>query len=269
MRLKLLVALATLFGAATTYAAPPALVAHRGASYDAPENTLAAIRLGYEQGAEFVEVDLRLTADNQIVLMHDADTKRTAGVDKKVAAQTVAELKTLDVGSFKGAKWAGERVPTLAEALSAIPSGKGMFLELKAGPEIVPPLVEALQASRVRPAQVVIIAFDFAAITEAKRRLPAYQALWLVSFKTAELGPPWKPSADEIIAQARGQVDGLDLRACGAVDAKLMQQAKAAGLPVYVWTVNDITTARQMQELGVAGITTDRPRWLRDALASP
>jgi glycerophosphoryl diester phosphodiesterase len=254
------------FSAGTTVAAPPAIIAHRGASHDAPENTLAAIRLGFEQGADFVEVDLRLTADQQIVLMHDGDTKRTAGRDKKVAEQTLQELKTLDAGSFKGAKWTGERIPTLAEALAAIPAGKGIFLELKAGPEIVPPLAEVLKSSKLAREQIVIIAFDFAAITEAKRRLPDYQALWLVAFKKSDNGTSWTPAPEKIIDQARGHVDGLDLKACAAIDAELIKQAKSAGLSVYTWTVNDPVVARQMKDVGVLGITTDRPRMLRDSL---
>ncbi|HEY5311733.1 MAG TPA: glycerophosphodiester phosphodiesterase family protein [Pirellulales bacterium] len=252
--------------AGTATAATPAIVAHRGASRDAPENTLAAIRLGFEQGADFVEVDLRLTADQQIVLMHDAGSKRTGGVDIAVAAQTLAELKMLDVGSFKAAKWAGQRVPTLSEALAAVPPGKGMFLELKTGPEIVPKLAETLAASQVSPEQIVIIAFNFATITAAKRRLPKYRSLWLVSPKQPDKGAPWSPAAESIAAQAQGAVDGLDLKACGAIDSKLMQHLKSAGLPVYVWTVNDLATARRMRDLGVSGITTDRPRWLRDTL---
>lgn len=91
----------------------PLVIAHRGASKDAPENTLAAIKLGFEQGADFVEVDLRLTSDEQIVLMHDASTKRTGDADLEVAAHTLDELKQIDVGAFKDPSWAGEKIPAL------------------------------------------------------------------------------------------------------------------------------------------------------------
>lgn len=243
----------------------PAIIGHRGASYDAPENTRAAIRLGFEQGADFVEVDLRLTADGQIVLLHDGDTKRTAGLDKKVAEQTLQALKSLDAGSFKGAKWKGEPIPTLSEALDSVPSGKGIFLELKAGPEIVPPLAVALKDTRLAAEQIAIIAFDFAAITDAKRRLPQYKAYWLVAFKIADDGT-WTPAPGKVIAQARGKVDGLNLKAGPVINLDLVEQANSAGLSVYTWTVNDPKLAQQMVAAGVLGITTDRPRWLRDAL---
>src|SRR5262245_12288077 len=109
----------------------PVIVAHRGASADAPENTVAAFKLGFEQGADYAETDLRLSKDGQIVLIHDDNTKRTAGLDKKVREQTLEELRRLDAGSFKGEKWKGEPIPTLEEGLATVPKGKGIFLELK------------------------------------------------------------------------------------------------------------------------------------------
>lgn len=97
------------------------IIGHRGASHDAPENTLAAFKLGWEQGADAVELDIWLTKDGKIVCLHDADTKRTTGVLKKAADSTLAELRTLDAGTWKDAKWRGEKIPTLTEALAAIP----------------------------------------------------------------------------------------------------------------------------------------------------
>src|SRR5262245_4724666 len=93
------------------------IVAHRGASYDAPENTLASLKLAWEQKADASEFDVFLSKDGKIVVIHDADTKRTAGVDKKVVSQTLDELRALDVGSWKNAKFKGEKIPTLDEML--------------------------------------------------------------------------------------------------------------------------------------------------------
>ncbi|MDP6721144.1 MAG: glycerophosphodiester phosphodiesterase family protein, partial [Pirellulaceae bacterium] len=93
------------------------IVAHRGASYDAPENTLAAFRLAWRQGADGIEGDFYLTKDGQIVCIHDADTKRTAGVSRQVAKSTLAELRELDVGRWKDEEFAGERMPTLQQVL--------------------------------------------------------------------------------------------------------------------------------------------------------
>ena len=102
------------------------IIAHRGASHDAPENTLESVRLGWEQGADAVEVDVYLSKDGHIVVHHDDTTKKLAGVDRKVVAQTLAELQRLDVGAWKGAKWKGVRIPRLDDVLASIPEGRRM-----------------------------------------------------------------------------------------------------------------------------------------------
>src|SRR5689334_354029 len=107
------------------------VVAHRGASHEAPENTLAAFRLAWEQGADAIEGDFYLTRDREIVCIHDDNTKRTSGEDLSVAASTLAQLRRLDVGRWKDPKWKGERIPTLTEVLATIPAGKRIFIEIK------------------------------------------------------------------------------------------------------------------------------------------
>ena len=93
------------------------IIAHRGASHDAPENTLASVRLGWAQEADAVEVDVRQSRDGHIVVIHDAHTRRTARVKRLVRAQTLDELRALDVGRWKHPRYAGEKVPTLAETI--------------------------------------------------------------------------------------------------------------------------------------------------------
>ena len=99
---------------------PVEIIAHRGDSYHAPENTMASFRLGWEKRAN-VELDVYLSKDNRMVVIHDASTKRTAGVDLKVKEARADQLRALDVGSFKSKKYAGERIPFLADAVHAIP----------------------------------------------------------------------------------------------------------------------------------------------------
>ncbi|TWU26080.1 glycerophosphodiester phosphodiesterase family protein [Bythopirellula polymerisocia] len=89
------------------------LVAHRGASADAPENTLSSFQLAWEEGADAIEGDFYLTSDNQIVCIHDDTTERVSGVDLDVASATLEELRKLDVGSWKERKYINERIPTL------------------------------------------------------------------------------------------------------------------------------------------------------------
>lgn len=91
------------------WASPPVeFVAHRGASFDAPENTLIAMKQAWEQGADAIELDLWLSKDGRVVVCHDADTGRTGGVKRKIADQTWAELQQLDVGAWKGPQFKGE-----------------------------------------------------------------------------------------------------------------------------------------------------------------
>ncbi len=100
------------------------VIAHRGASYDAPENTLAAFRLAWQQGADGIEGDFWLTADGEIVCLHDGDTVRTGDRKLSVGQSTLEQLRTVDVGISKGEKFRGERIPTLAEVLAIVPAGQ-------------------------------------------------------------------------------------------------------------------------------------------------
>jgi len=192
------------------------IVAHRGASHDAPENTLAAFRLAWDQGADAIEGDFRLTADGQVVCLHDADTKRVTGgeVDWKVSEVMLEKLRTLDVGKWKGESFAGERIPTLAEVLAIIPPGKKLFLEIKGGPELVEPIRRVLVSSGISLQQIVIIAFDQNTVMEVRRLLPEVKVHWLVSYKQDKETGRWTPTADEVFQTlSRIRAHGVDTEA--------------------------------------------------------
>jgi glycerophosphoryl diester phosphodiesterase len=136
------------------------IIGHRGAAYDAPENTLASVNLAWKRNADAVEIDIYLTRDGHIVAVHDETTKRYGGPDKKIVAQTLAELKTIDVGRWKDIKWSGERISELAEVLETIPDGKRLFIEIKSGPEIIPELQRVIQVAGKKAKQTAIISFS-------------------------------------------------------------------------------------------------------------
>lgn len=245
---------------------PVEIVGHRGASHDAPENTVAAVKLAWEQKADAAEFDVYRTKDGKIVVIHDKDTKRTApgGVNKVIAESTLAELRTLDVGTWKDKKYAGERIPTLAEVLATVPAGKSVFIEVKPGPEIVPELLTEMKAAGLPPERTPVISFNAGVIAAVKKARPELPAYWIVSLNTKDKAPP---TAAELVAKAKEiRADGLDLSASPALDAEYAKVVRAAGLKLYVWTVNDVAVARRMVGLGVDGITTDRPGWLREQL---
>ncbi len=247
----------------------PAIVAHRGASEDAPENTLASFRLGFEQGADLVEGDFRMTRDGRIVAMHDATLSRTTGDPRDVAAITHAELRALsagDWGRWEQGGFRGEGVPTLAEALAIIPRGRGMLLELKGSERIVPTLVRELDRSGLGTDRITVIAFDREVVRALKSLAPKWKALWLTSF-SRETGA-WRPSIEEVIETAVSiGADGVDVKAEPAIlDRPFVERVKAAGLEVHCWTVNDVEIARRLSAAGVDSITTDRPAVILEAI---
>lgn len=244
------------------------IVAHRGASHDAPENTLASFRLGWEQRADANELDVYLTRDGQIVVLHDSDLKRTTTASGPVVEHTLAEVRNLDAGAWKGPAWKGERVPTLAEVLAMVPSGKRLFIEIKCGPEILPELERVLKASAVPAKQLVLISFKFPVVEQAKRLFPEIEVCWLASHQ-ADKFTRRIPRVSELLARAKAAgLDGLDLDYKFPLDADVVQGVKQAGLKLYVWTVDDATVARELAAAGVDGITTNRPAWLREQLAA-
>lgn len=245
-------------------------IAHRGASHDAPENTIAAFKLGWEQQAEGVELDVYLSKDGKIVCCHDRNLKRTTGVDKKIDELTADELQKLDAGSWKSPKFAGEKLPLLADVLAIVPKGYKIFIEVKCGPEIVPELARVVAAAKLEESQTAVISFSIDVCAASKRALPALKTYWIVGMKRDAKTMTWNHTADELIAAAtKHKLDGLDLQACDFVDIHLSERVKKEGLELYVWTVNDPKLAQRMIDAGVNGITTDRPLWLRQELVRP
>lgn len=245
------------------------IIAHRGASHEAPENTLPAVKLAWEKNADAVEIDVYLTRDGKIAVIHDRTTKRTGGKDKKVSEQTLAELKTLDVGKWKGKKGAKIVVPTLGEVLATVPRGKRLFIEIKCGAEILPELSRVIKKSKKKPEQIVLIGFSFELMKAVKQKFPRHRISWLCSFQKNKQTGVWSPTADKLIKKAKSaNLDGLGLSRGGPLDSKFVAEIKAARLELYVWTVNQGSLARQLKGMGVDGIITDRPEFLRKELAA-
>jgi len=246
------------------------IVAHRGASFDAPENTVASAKLGWNQDADAVEIDIYLSKDGRIVVLHDPDTKRTTGVVGKAAEMLSSDLRALDAGSWKGAGWKDEKIPFLEEIIATVPAGRRLFIEIKCGPEILPELERVWKASGLTPTQTVIIGFGYDTMVAAKKRFPELSVHWLSSFKTNAKSGAITPTVDELIHKAKaGGLTGLDVNHQGPVDEAFVRQVKATGLQCHVWTVDDPVVARRLKAAGVDSITTNRPRWLREQLAAP
>lgn len=239
------------------------IIAHRGASYDAPENTLAAVQLAWEQDADGVEVDIQLSRDGHVVVFHDEDTTRFDANGRNVRDLTLDELRRLDVGSHKGERWQGERIPLLSDVLSHIPPGKVILIEIKCGPEIIPALQRDISNCSLAAEYVIFIGFHRETMQAVKTHLSGYPALRLYEFYRDPI-KGWSPKAEAMIAEVREDgLDGLDVSHGPAIDSHFVRKVHESELPLFVWTVNDRQEANTLQNLGVAGITTDLPLWLR------
>jgi len=241
------------------------IIGHRGASREAPENTLASFQLAFQQGADGIEADFQLTADGEIVCLHDESTGRTAGVDLRVDQTRCQELLRLEVGGWKGETWRGERMPTLAQVLAALPAGKCIFIELKSGPQIIPRLGEILAAAAVAPERIRLLSFSAELIRTLKERLPAYRACWLTDYRWRAT---WHPSPQEVLDTLRScRADGLASRSRGILDPSFVAALRQESREIHVWTVDAAAEARRLCGLGVDSLMTNRPGWLAATLA--
>ncbi len=242
---------------------PVEIIAHRGASYLAPENTMASVTLAWGKKAD-VEVDVHLSKDNRIVVIHDDSTKHITGKDLKVKETTSEQLRKLDYGSFKGEKFAGEQIPFLDDVLKTIPPKRKLYVEIKCGKEILPFLRQAIIESG-KISQIVIIGFDLEVVTSSKQLIdvPTY---WLRGTKKVKETEEWIPHDPQLVQAVKDRgLDGLDVHYAG-VTKEFVDAVKAAGQKLYVWTIDDPEEAKRLVQLGVTGITTNRPEWLRERL---
>ncbi|MBN1789216.1 MAG: hypothetical protein JW830_01880 [Bacteroidales bacterium] len=232
-------------------------IAHRGESGSAPENTLAAFRLAWERNADAVELDIHLSKDNRIMVIHDANTKRTSAEDYSVKDTESDILRTLDVGLFKDSAFKGERIPFLEEAIRIIPPGKKLVVEIKSGSDVLPWLGKVVKASK-KEDQLVFIAFDWQVILEARKMFPDNPCYWLSSNK--------KETMEKLDEAAAAGLDGLDLHFL-VIDEALMQEAGNLNLEIMAWTVDNPVEAKRLSDMGVKSITTNHTAWLRSQMA--
>ncbi len=220
---------------------------HRGSSLEAPENTIPSVLLGWEQGAEGVEIDIHLSKDNRLMVIHDGNTKRTSGMDYQVEDTHSDILRKLDVGAFKGEKFKGEKIPFLEEVIAVIPSGKRLIIELKSGTDCLPLLKKVIKKSKNKQ-DLRLIAFDFQTITAAKKMFPHVNCHWLLSGKEG--------LENKIVKAADNNLDGLDIRHSD-IDKDVVAFAHKNKLKVLAWTVDDPSEALRLIDLGVDEIESN------------
>ena len=244
------------------------IIAHRGASQEAPENTLAAFALGWSQ-VDICELDIWSTSDGHLLVCHDASTRRTTGVERLICRHTLAELQELDAGSWKGPDYAGEKLPSLAEVLKLMPAGKRLLLEIKGGMNVVSLLRAELETSAKRD-RVAVQSFDDEVCSQSKQALPHLAVHYLSELSLDSESGLMTPPVDELIEKAAvARLDGLGLQNQPVIDAAYVERIHDAGLRLNVWTVDNPAEARRLRDSHVDGVITNRPGWLCAQLASP
>jgi glycerophosphoryl diester phosphodiesterase len=235
----------------------PLVIAHRGFSSIAPENTTAAIELAWEKNIPAAECDIRLTSDNQVVLMHDPDTNRTASIDYVISETDYRQLSLLDVGSFKEPKYANERIPLLADIIDSVPSGRKLLIEIKCGSEVLPYLEKIINQSGKRN-RIIIIGFNIDVVTKAKDIMPDIPTYWLVKTQK-DKNDEWIDHGPKLINKAKDRkLDGLNVHWEG-LNKQFVQEAHQAGLKVFTWTIDDVIIAHKVTEMGIDGLTSNKP----------
>lgn len=230
-----------------------AITAHRGSSGVAPENSLSALRQAIADGADYAEIDVQETRDGVIVLLHDTDLLRVVGLNRKVWELSYGEIRELDAGSWFAPEFAGERIPTLAEAIEAVRGRLKLYIELKFNPNeerLVERVVEVLEREDFVD-QCLVASLDYEGPQRAR-----------------ELSPDLK--IGYMVYRAAGKIDRLDVDflslGSDLVTNARVVAAQAAGKELHVWTLNDPAAMSRALDRGVDNIITDYPARLRDLL---
>jgi glycerophosphoryl diester phosphodiesterase len=246
------------------------VIAHRGASAEAPENTLPAFDLAARQGADAFELDVRLTADGAPVVCHDPTLDRTTDGSGPLRARTLAELRAVDAGvrfsPDRGVTFpfrdSAVRIPTLGEVLWAFPR--------------MPILIELKEPEAQEPVRRVLVQEDAVArCVAASERTDAVQAFREAPFSSGASGPEIAALYRAQLLRRRLPVPGYDLlsvplrhRGLPVPTRRFVAAARSLGCPVHVWTINEPATARRLWARGVAGIVTNRPAAIAAARAA-
>jgi glycerophosphoryl diester phosphodiesterase len=234
------------------------VTAHRGNSHAAPENTLAAIGKAIKSGADYAEVDVQLTADGEVVLLHDRDFKRLAGDSRRLDSLTLAEAQKLDVGSWFDPSFADQRVPTLKKVIKLARGRIKLNIELKFfGPDRrLTGAVARLLRKEDFESECIVTSFDYDALQEAKQLNPRLRTGLIVAHALGDV--------------SRLEVEALSVRA-DFLSEGLVRRAHRAGKEIHVWSLGTARAMAQMIQRGADNLITSNPELavrVRDEWAS-
>ncbi len=232
------------------------VVAHRGASRAAPENTLAAMKKAVEFGADYAECDVFQTKDGEIVLFHDEEMERTTGKEGMIWDYTLAELEEMEVGSWFKEEFRGEPIPTLHEVIQLVKGKIKLNIEVKisgSDPGIAQKVVEIIRSEGIER-ECMVTSFEKSVIEKVKEIAPDL----ITGFIFDEEHPPDIFEGNWEYVCCKRDI----------MDEEFVRRAKQKGKKIFVWTVNYPAEMKKLIALGVDGIITDVPDVLRDVLSS-
>lgn len=224
------------------------LIAHRGARFDEPENTLRAVKRAFECGADAVEIDVRLSSDHELIVIHDDTLERTTNGSGKVSEKTLKQLRTLDAGK-------GETIPTLSEVLSLVKK-----LEIAVVIEMKEPGMEDRVVREIADAEmersVVISSFYHSSLLTLKELAPYLKTGVILSSLPVFPVTVTRNAKADIIFQRYPRLN-----------QEYIEEALKNGLEIYVWTINTVEEFEEARELGVSGVVTDNPCLFKSLMA--
>ncbi|MDN7246108.1 glycerophosphodiester phosphodiesterase [Planococcus shenhongbingii] len=230
-------------------------VAHRGASGHAPENTMEAFQKGFEMKADYIEIDVQMTKDGELVVIHDTTVDRTTNGTGKVGDLTFEEIRQLDAGSWFSEDYAGEKVPTFEEVLDAFRGKVGILIELKA-PELYPGMEEKVADALIERnmdisnnGKVIIQSFNHESMKKSKELLPNLSHGVLA-------GASWANVTEEQLSQFAAYADYFNPN-MNIVTDELVSDVHEAGMKIYPYTSRSQEQALRLFDLNVDGIITD------------
>ncbi len=231
------------------------ITAHRGASIEAPENTLAAFELAINEGADVVELDVRETKDHVIIVQHDETFKRTIGFDKKVGDMTYDEILELSAGAWFDEKYKNEKIPTLEEAIDLVKGRAKLNIELKPAStdsKLIEEVVRIVNEKNVKKS-CVVTSLNYNSLREVKELDPDIKTIYVMS---VALGDYYNLK----------YADGFSIKYT-FISSTSVRNAHKVGKEVYVWTVNSKRLLERLMLLNVDSIITDNPEKMRKNMA--
>ncbi|MBA4309799.1 MAG: hypothetical protein C0425_05635 [Chlorobiaceae bacterium] len=241
----------------------PLVIAHRGASSYAPENTLAAIKKGIELGAHYVEIDVRMTKDGKLVLIHDAKVNRTTDGEGNVNELTLSEIKLLDAGSWFDPKFKNEKIPTLDEVFSILDAATTLIIELKDDPKNISKMINKVIRTAREQGQkkkIILKSFNPKVLEEIRKQAPEFPLIYVYAIRIPFLNYTFgtRLSTEDLFSL---NVDYLQPHSLLLTEG-FVKDAQAKGYKIIAWDVDSKNNMKRMIRIGVDAIETNQPELL-------